>query len=94
VILSIGQFINVVTGSVGYLLIMCGCERLVRNNQLFCTVVVISLNLILIPGMGAMGAAIATAITLALQNLISVVQAWLALKIITIPFLPSKLKSI
>ena len=32
-ILAAGQYVNVLTGSVGYLLMMTGNERLVRNNM-------------------------------------------------------------
>jgi len=89
-ILCIGQFFNAFTGSIGYLLIMCGREGLVRNNQLFCAVLVVCLNFFLIPRYHALGAALATASTIVIQNIISVVQAWTSLRIISIPFLPAR----
>jgi O-antigen/teichoic acid export membrane protein len=84
-ILSIGQFVNVATGSVGYLLMMTGNERLVRNNVVFIALLSIVLNLILIPFAGVMGAAIATAFSLAAKNLIAVYLVRLRLSIQTIP---------
>jgi O-antigen/teichoic acid export membrane protein len=63
VILAIGQFINVVGGSVGQVLIMTGHGRTLRNlsavNFAFC----VALNLILIPTYGAIGAAVTTALS-------------------------------
>jgi O-antigen/teichoic acid export membrane protein len=86
-ILAAGQFVNVVTGSVGFLLVMCGYEVLYRNNFLLCALVSIGLNLMLIPRLGIIGAAIATASTLALQNLIAAFMVWRKLGIMTIPLL-------
>ena len=86
-ILAAGQFVNVVTGSVGFLLIMCGHEALYRNNFVFSALISIGLNLVLIPMLGIIGAAIATASTLALQNLIAAFLVWRKLGILTIPVL-------
>lgn len=85
VVLSIGQFVNTATGSVGYLLVMSGNERLVRNNVIFIAALNISLNIILIPSAGVIGAALATAISLAAKNLIAAYLVWKRLKIQTIP---------
>lgn len=70
-ILAIGQFVNVATGSVGYLLIMSGNERLLRNSALVAGGTNLVLTAILIPRFGVVGAAVATAICLALQNLVA-----------------------
>ncbi|GAB4347694.1 MAG: oligosaccharide flippase family protein [Candidatus Abyssubacteria bacterium] len=67
-ILAIGQFVNVATGSVGYLLIMSGHERLMRNILIVAASMCILLDLLLIPLWGSLGAAIATAVSLAFQN--------------------------
>lgn len=85
IILSIGQFINVATGSVGYLLIMTGHEHLYRKNVAVTAVLSIGLNIILIPIWGALGAAIATAICISITNLISVYLVYSKLNILTIP---------
>ena len=84
-ILSIGQFVNVVTGSVGWILIMCGYERLLRNNIAICAALSVALNVLLIPRYGYLGAAIATATTLAVQMLVAAVMVWHKLGIVTIP---------
>lgn len=71
VILSLGQFINVITGSVGYLLMMCGQERALRNNIILMTILNVILNILLVPPFGIIGAALAMASSLALMNVIS-----------------------
>jgi O-antigen/teichoic acid export membrane protein len=92
-ILAIGQFVNVITGSVGYLLTMCGYERLQRNNFAVCAVLSVLLNVLLVPRMGAIGAAIATAATLAVQMLIAAAIVWRKLGVITVPLLDGRLLS-
>lgn len=72
-ILSFGQFINVATGSVGLLLIMSGNERAMRNNVIFATAVSLLLNIFLTPVYGVVGAAVATAVSVALINLTAMV---------------------
>ena len=84
-ILSIGQFINVATGSVGYLLMMTGNERLMRNNLIFCMFIGLLLSFLLIPLFGIVGAAISSSIILVLQNLIAMALVWYKLKIFTLP---------
>ena len=74
VILTIGQFVNVASGSVGFVLMMTGHERLMRNNMAFCAFLNIVLNSILIPIYGALGAAITSAIVLILQNVIAAIM--------------------
>jgi O-antigen/teichoic acid export membrane protein len=71
-ILIIGQFINVITGSVGFLLNMTGHEKDMRNVVFFSGPLALGLGLFLTPLYGSTGAAIATAIALASQNLIAV----------------------
>ena len=84
-IISIGQFINVATGSADYLLIMSGNEKLLRNNVVFCGVANLILCFLLVPKFGTIGAAAATALTLGLMNLLSTYLAWSRLGILTIP---------
>ncbi len=84
-ILAAGHFVNVVTGSVGYLLKMTGHERLVRNNTIFCALLNVGLNVILIPHLGIYGAAISTAGTMAVKNLISFVLVYKRLGFLTLP---------
>lgn len=67
-ILALGQFVNVAAGSVGYLLMMSGNERLMRNNITVAALLNLVLNLILVPTYGVIGAATATAVSLAIMN--------------------------
>ncbi|MBC7005662.1 polysaccharide biosynthesis C-terminal domain-containing protein [Photobacterium sp. BZF1] len=71
-ILAVGQFINVITGSVGYLLNMTGHEKDMRNVVLFSGPLAIVLAFGLTSQFGLMGAAYATAISVATQNLLAV----------------------
>lgn len=74
IILALGQFINVATGSVGYLLSMTGHERELRFNVLISTILGIALGAWLIPIYSVTGGAAATAIAVASQNLLGVLQ--------------------
>ena len=85
-IISVGQFVNVATGSVGNLLMMTGHERLLRNNLIFSAFTGILLSVWLIPRYGIVGAAVSTAFILSIQNLIAVVQVRMKLGIMPIPW--------
>jgi O-antigen/teichoic acid export membrane protein len=74
VILALGQFVNIATGSVSYLLSMTGFERKVRDNAFFSALIGVALGFALIPNYGLLGASIATAIAIASQNLLGVYQ--------------------
>ncbi|MFO1188627.1 MAG: flippase [Alphaproteobacteria bacterium] len=88
-IIAIGQCVNVATGSIGPLLIMSGHEKAMRNNVLFGAAINLALCLGLIPAFGMLGAAIATATSLAVTNLIGAYTVWSRLGILTLP-LPIK----
>jgi len=90
-VLAIGQFVNLATGSVGLLLMMCGYEKLMRNNILAAMTISIILNLILIPKFGALGAAIATTTSIICLNLTSTYLVHRKLAVIVIP-IPSFIK--
>lgn len=64
----IGQFVVLATGPLATLLMMCGLEKVHRNNTVFCAVLNIILNYILIQKVGVEGAALATAISLIVKN--------------------------
>lgn len=70
-ILIVGQFINLCTGSVGFLLNMTGYEKDMRNIIFFAGSLCLMLNLTLIPFYGIVGAAVATATGFATQNLLA-----------------------
>jgi O-antigen/teichoic acid export membrane protein len=68
-IMAVGQFVNVATGSVGYLLNMSGHERDLKNVTLFSGPLTIIFAVLLASEFGALGAACATAIGVSAQNL-------------------------
>tara|TARA_B110000196_G_scaffold320339_1_gene342074 strand:- start:1432 stop:2703 length:1272 start_codon:yes stop_codon:yes gene_type:complete len=68
-IIALGQFVAVASGSVTYLLNMSGHERDFRKVTLFVGPITILLSYIFISKWGVLGAAIATAVGLSLQNL-------------------------
>jgi len=76
-VMAVGQFINVITGSVGYLLNVTGHERDMRNVVILSGVLAVILAFTFTYLFGILGAAYATAIALASQNLIA---AWMVKK--------------
>ncbi len=87
VFLSISQFVNAISGSVGYILQMTGKENVFQYIVFAATLINITLNLLLIPHYGINGAAFASMISLAFWNLISIVYIKSFLNFITI-YLP------
>lgn len=71
-ILAVGQFINAMTGSVGFLLMMSGHERDMRNVTLISGSLALLLTWLLTAQFSVVGAAIGTAIAVATQNLLAV----------------------
>nr|WP_276315720.1 flippase [Ectothiorhodospira shaposhnikovii] len=69
-ILAIGQLINAAMGSVGMLLNMTGHERDTVRGVAIAAVCNVVMNLVLIPPFGLNGAAISTAMTLLIWNMI------------------------
>lgn len=70
-ILTVGQFVSVAIGSVGYLLIMTGREKAERNIAISFAALNVVLNFLLIPVLGIEGAAISTSVSLAVRNLVA-----------------------
>jgi O-antigen/teichoic acid export membrane protein len=70
VILCVGQLVNASMGSVGALLNMTGHERDTTRSILIAAIVNVALNLSLVPYWGIIGAAVATACTLIVWNVI------------------------
>jgi len=68
-VLAIAQFINVSTGPVGYLLIMTGREKKMRNVDILATGTAVILYFTLIPGYGAFGAATAYGVAIVVRYL-------------------------
>ena len=68
-ILVCGQLVNAMTGPSGKLLMMSGFEKDVRNSSVVVAAIGLTIALILTAKYGVYGAAIATALTIATQNL-------------------------
>jgi O-antigen/teichoic acid export membrane protein len=93
IIVTIGQLINVATGSVGCILMMTGHEKLMQYNVILSLVLNVGLNILLIPKYGLNGAAISSSLSLILMNLVSAVLVHKKLSILTFPaYVPSFLK--
>lgn len=82
-ILLIGQVVNAMSGSVGFILQMTGKERVYQNILIIALLSNISLNLYLIPQYGTEGAAIASAFSLLLWNLCSVFYIYKKYNVLT-----------
>ena len=67
-VLLVGQIVNVACGSVGFLMMMTGNENRATLVYGVGTVLNILLNLLLIPLLGIIGAALATAMSVAFLN--------------------------
>jgi O-antigen/teichoic acid export membrane protein len=85
IILAVGQFFNISTGCAGMLLIMCGFEKIHGYISLFFMLLNLILNYTLIVSYGAVGAAIATTITIASENVVKLILAKKKVGISTIP---------
>ncbi len=70
-ILAMGQFINAVSGSVGYILQMTDKQKVFRDVVLFAVIINILLCFSLIPVFGILGAAIANSVTIVFINMVS-----------------------
>ena len=69
IILTIGQVINVSCGSVGYILLTTGHEKVVRNIMLITAFINIGLNILLVQFLGVTGVALATMISVLIWNI-------------------------
>jgi O-antigen/teichoic acid export membrane protein len=68
-ILVCGQLVNALTGPSGKLLMMSGYEKDFRNSSVVVTAIGLLLALVLVAQYGVYGAAVATALTIATQNI-------------------------
>lgn len=94
--LTSGQLISAISGSVGSLLQMTGRQKLYQNIIVFATVLKVVLNLILIPRYGINGAAFSGMFSVALINLVSVVYSKRSLMLSTlyVPFITKRFSRI
>ncbi|PNU20292.1 hypothetical protein C2E25_08275 [Geothermobacter hydrogeniphilus] len=84
-ILALGQLVNTLTGSVGFILISTGHEIDLRNISIASGVAQVVACLVLNPFMGMYGAALATAVAIAGNNLVASYLVWRRLGIIVSP---------
>lgn len=84
-IIAIAQLVNVATGSVVALLNMTGNERLMRNIALVCNALGLVAFAILPHFWGGIGAALALAFALVIQNMAALFFVWRRLGIWTLP---------
>src|SRR5207248_8215830 len=78
---GVGSMINAATGSVGYMLLMTGYQKLSFLNSIAAVVVNVVLGVILAPRYGAMGVAVSTGLAIAVVNLLRLFQVRLLLKV-------------
>ena len=76
-ILAAGQLVNAATGPTGALLTMTGKQKWELANTISMVAFNFLLNLVLIPTMGLIGAAIATAVSIATINGLKLVQVYM-----------------
>ena len=86
IILCFGQFINISTGCSGVLLIMSGNEKVFSYISGIFLLINIVLNFIFIQLYGILGAAIATSLTIAGENILRVIIVKKRTGILTLPF--------
>lgn len=84
-IIVIGHLFNVMFGSVGFLLTMTGREKVMRNISLVCSALGLLAFLVLIPMLGAVGAALSLAMVLMLQNFVAAIFVWRRMGIVMLP---------
>jgi O-antigen/teichoic acid export membrane protein len=92
VILVVGYFTNAISGPVGNILNMTGHQMVFQKIVLIAAVVNIILNIILIPGFGINGSAVAGTVSMCLWNIISVIYVKKKFNVLTlyIPFLTQR----
>jgi O-antigen/teichoic acid export membrane protein len=88
-IFAVGHFIRVALSPSGYLLMMTGHEKLLRNTVVACGGLNVALSIILIPRYGMIGAASSTAFTFALMGVIATVLVRWKLSMLVLP-IPSR----
>lgn len=74
IILALGQMTNVLVGANGSILRMCGHKKLVLVDNILMAMINVIFNAVLIPKIGILGAVLATGISIAIINIIKVLQ--------------------
>lgn len=81
IILALGQMINTFVGANGFILNMCGHEKLLLINNILVALINIIFNAILIPKIGILGAAISTGMSIAIINIVKVIEVKILLNV-------------
>ncbi len=81
VVLALAMLVNLGTGNVTVVLLMGGKSSLSAYNALAALIVNVGLNLILLPRVGIVGAAIAWAASIVVDNVAPMIEVWLMLGI-------------
>lgn len=81
VVLTVGQLMNAITGSVGYMLQMSNNHDYELLNNVFTVLLNLVLNVIFVPEFGILGAGIATAASITINNLLGVAEVHFLLDI-------------
>ena len=81
VAISLAMLVNLGTGNVTVVLLMGGKSSLSAYNALSALVVNVALNLILLPRIGIVGAAIAWAASIVVENVAAAIEVWLMFRI-------------
>ena len=84
-ILALGQAVSALTGSVGYLLMMTGHEKDIRNSAILSALILGASSVVLIPPYGPLGAAISGAIAMSSSNVTNYVLVKLRLGFFVVP---------
>ncbi len=92
-ILAAGQLINVLTGSVANLLIMSGNEKAFKNISVATGISNILFCVLLVPVYGAMGAAVASALSVAVLNIMASYLVWTRLGFLPFPGIPDRARN-
>ncbi|MCF6151590.1 MAG: flippase [Candidatus Kuenenia stuttgartiensis] len=80
-IMAFAQFVNCVTGGVGFTLSMTGKQHVEMYNSLVMVAINIAMNYFLIPTHGCLGAAIATGTSIVAINLVRLAEVYFLCKI-------------
>lgn len=84
-ILAIGQAVNAMTGSVGYLLIMTGHEKDMRTASILAVATLIAVAIFTMPHNSLLGAATANAAAIIVNNVFATIMVKIRLNIIILP---------
>jgi O-antigen/teichoic acid export membrane protein len=84
-IVSAGQLVRVALSPSGYVLMMTGHEKLMRNTVVVCGALNVALSTWLIPEYGMNGAAVSTGIAFALTSIVATVLVRWKLSIVALP---------